>query len=85
MVETALPIVREIITNLGGTSDAKTLVPALNDLKDLLGEGGISEAVDAWLDAHPEATTTVEDDSITPAKLSDTTFVTAEELAQILV
>lgn len=29
----------------------------------------IAEAVDAWLDAHPEATTTVEDGSITKAKL----------------
>lgn len=29
----------------------------------------IQEAVDAWLDDHPEATTTVEDGSILPVKL----------------
>ena len=31
----------------------------------------IAGAVDAWLDAHPEATTTVEDGAITEAKLND--------------
>lgn len=31
------------------------------------------EAVDNWLDAHPEATTTVQDDSITMAKLAQST------------
>lgn len=31
----------------------------------------IADAVDAWLDAHPEATTTVEDGAITSAKLND--------------
>ena len=31
----------------------------------------VTSAVDAWLDAHPEATTTVEDGSITKAKLDN--------------
>lgn len=31
----------------------------------------IAEAVDAWLEAHPEAATTVEDGSLTEAKFSD--------------
>ena len=31
----------------------------------------IAQAVDEWLDEHPEATTTIEDGSITEAKLSD--------------
>ncbi len=31
----------------------------------------IADAVDAWLDAHPEATTTVQDGAITEAKLND--------------
>lgn len=84
MADTAVPIIREIITNLGGTSDAETVVPALNDLKELLGEGGISEAVDAWLDEHPEATTTVEDDAITRAKLNESVALTSDELAAIL-
>ena len=50
--ETAVPIIREIISNLGGTSDAETVVPALKDLQDLLGEGGISEAVADYLTEH---------------------------------
>ena len=31
----------------------------------------VTDAVDAWLDDHPEATTTVEDGAITKAKLSN--------------
>lgn len=52
MAETAVPVVGEIISNLGGTMTAKTLVPALEELKDLLGDGGIDEAVRAYLDEH---------------------------------
>ena len=47
MAETAVPVVGEIISNLGGTMTAKTLVPALEELKDQIGEGGITPAVDA--------------------------------------
>ena len=36
----------------------------------------IQEAVDAWLDDHPEATTTVEDGSILPVKLDSTNIAT---------
>lgn len=36
----------------------------------------IQEAVDAWLDDHPEATTTVEDGSILPVKLDSTNSAT---------
>ena len=50
--ETAVPVIRQIIENLGGTSDAETVVPALKDLQDLLGEGGISEAVATFLTEH---------------------------------
>lgn len=52
MADTAVPVVGEIISNLGGTMTAKTLVPALEELKDLLGEGGITPAVDAWMDEN---------------------------------
>ena len=52
MAETAVPVVGEIISNLGGTMTAKTLVPALEELKDLLGEGGIGGAVNAWMDEN---------------------------------
>lgn len=52
MAETAVPTIGEIIANLGGTMTAKTVVPALEELKDLLGEGGIGGAVNAWMDEH---------------------------------
>ena len=50
-------------------------VDAAETIEDLI-EGHdpdevIADAVDAWLDAHPEATTTVEDGAITSAKLND--------------
>lgn len=39
----------------------------------------IEESVDNWLDDHPEATTTVEDGSITSAKLNDDLVATVAE------
>lgn len=57
MADTAVPIIREIIENLGGSSDAETVVTALEDLKDLLGEGGISEAVADFLTEHGASVT----------------------------
>ena len=45
--------------------DAETSKEFLEDLKN-----GIEPAVDAWLDEHPEATTTVQDGSITPSKFA---------------
>ena len=38
---------------------------------ELDGSGDIATAVGAWLDAHPEATTTVQDGAITTAKLAN--------------
>lgn len=55
MADTAVEAIGEIISNLGGTMTAKTLVPALEELKDLLGEGGITNAVDAWMDENGDA------------------------------
>lgn len=43
---------------------------ALSKIKTGITPEAISNAVDDWLDDHPEATTTVEDGSITAAKLS---------------
>ena len=74
MADTAVETIGEIIANLGGAMTATTVVPALDELKDLLGEGGITAAVDAWLEEHPEATTTVEDGSITAAKFAGDVF-----------
>ena len=74
MADTALETIGDIIANLGGTMTAKTVVPALEELEELLGEGGITDAVNAWLEAHPEATTTVEDGSITAVKFAEGVF-----------
>lgn len=52
MADTAVPTIGEIIANLGGTMTAETVVPALEELKDLLGEGGIGGAVNAWMDEN---------------------------------
>lgn len=41
------------------------------DALELNGDGDISTAVESWLDEHPEATTTVEDGSVTAHKLGD--------------
>lgn len=80
MADTAVPTIGEIIGNLGGTPTAKTVVPALEELKALLGEGGIADAVDAWLEAHPEAIT-VQDGSISFVKLaSDAHYMTTDEI-----
>lgn len=84
MAETAVPVIHEITRNLGGTPASETVVPALEELRDQIGEGGIGQAVSDWLDEHPEATTTVEDDSITPAKLNESVALTSADLAAIL-
>lgn len=83
--ETAVPIINGIVESLGGTSDATTIVPALKELAEVIGSGivdpeAIAAAVDAWLDEHPEATTTVQDDSLTTAKYQDRS-VTGAKLA----
>ena len=52
-------------------------------VKNLVSNDTIENAVDAWLDAHPEATTTVEDGSITPAKLHQDTLDMFDEKADI--
>lgn len=62
-------------------ADAKLTGEAIDDLKsdlDTLNEGGlvlkddvIAENVESWLDDHPEATTTVEDGTLTVAKYSE--------------
>ena len=42
----------------------------IEDLQDALG-GDLESYVNDWLDSHPEATTTVQDGSLTEAKFSD--------------
>lgn len=49
---------------------SESVVPGIEDLIEQTIGGDVSDEVDAWLDAHPEVTTTVQDGSITEAKLS---------------
>lgn len=73
---TELEVLDQIVDVLGGTSGQyETVVPVLQQIKELLASGitdpeAIAEAVAAWLDEHPEATTTVRDGSITGVKLA---------------
>lgn len=46
-------------------------------------DGDITAAVAAWLDAHPEATTTVEDGAISYAKLNSELKATADEVPEL--
>lgn len=72
--DTAVPIINAMIATLGGTPTATTVVPALNQLAEVIGTvdpEAIEASVNAWLDEHPEATTTVEDGAINRQKLAD--------------
>lgn len=77
---TELEVLNEIVDVLGGTSGQyETVVPVLQQIKELLAAGitdpeAIAAAVAAWLDEHPEATTTVQDGSITGVKIADDTI-----------
>lgn len=57
-------------------SKQQPMRPALDDVIDAVNELGdiehyITDAVEDWLDVHPEATTTVQDDSLTTDKYQD--------------
>ena len=71
--ETAVPIINGIVESLGGTSDATTIVPALKELAEVIGSGivdpeAITDAVNAYLDEHPEAM--LQDGSVTGPKFA---------------
>lgn len=58
------------ITELN-TDDKSSAVAAINEVNNRFLEP-VADAVDAWLDEHPEATTTVENNSITEEKINST-------------
>ena len=73
-----------------GTKSAGKVYGLDSNLKPAWIDGGgsvdpsvIAEAVDDWLDEHPEATTTVEDGSITKAKLNSDLQKTVDDVADI--
>lgn len=68
--ETAVPVIMSIVRTLGGDGDPDTVVEALKLLADVIGAldpEAITEAVNAWLEEHPEVT--VPPGSITGEKM----------------
>ncbi len=86
---TELEVLDQIVDVLGGQSGQyETVVPVLQQIKELLASGitdpeSIAEAVTAWLDEHPEATTTVQDGSITVMKLAQDVIELLDNKADI--
>lgn len=65
-----IPAIDTTLTVAGAAADAKATGDAIAEINaEIVPE--ITQSVNDWLDAHPEATTTVEDGSITEAKLND--------------
>lgn len=69
---------REVLDNLGVeyydediTEFSRWRLKVFEGLADLFGEENIIQAIENWLDEHPEATTTVEDGAVTIPKLGD--------------
>lgn len=70
-IETELTdVISDVVGDLEDlhTEDKGDVVGAINEVYDQF-TGGIAEAVSNWMDEHPDVTTTVEDGSITKAKL----------------
>lgn len=62
----------DIVTSGGLNNIEQGIAQNAHDIEDLQGAlgGDMESYVDDWLDSHPEATTTVQDGSITKSKLS---------------
>lgn len=73
----------QITTNKNDIADLKADLNHLNDGGLILKDDVIAENVTDWLDAHPEATTTVQDDSLTTEKYKNGS-VTEAKLADAL-
>ena len=64
-------------------SDIGTTVGLIKALAPKPTAEDVSAAVDAWLDDHPEATTTVQDGSITKAKLDASLQETVDDVGDL--
>lgn len=64
----------DIVTSGGLNNIEQGIAQNAHDIEDLQGAlgGDLESYVNDWLESHPEATTTVQDGSITEVKLSDT-------------
>ena len=84
ITQPSTPVVDSSLSVSGAAADAKETGDQLHELQetvDELNEGGldlkddvIENAVQSWLTAHPEATTTVQDGMITAAKLASALY-----------
>lgn len=69
--------VDDTLTISGSAADSKKVGRELNNIKSNLNQyvdiftGNVGKSVENWLNEHPEATTTVEDDSLTTEKYQD--------------
>ena len=86
MADTVIPTIMDIASDHGwpGGEMPETVIEALGVLAGYIGGGDIDpevieQAVSDWLDDHPEATTTVEDGSITAAKFAPGVFVVLDD------
>ena len=77
MINDILPLSRlvDVVNNSSTDSGVPTAKAVYDAIVDASLGGGAQQIIEDWLDAHPEATTTVQDGSITNAKLA-TSFVT---------
>lgn len=61
---------------------SQSVIPGIEDLIEQTIGGDVRDETDAWLDAHPEATTTIQDGAITKAKIN-TAFLPEIENAYV--
>ena len=84
------PDIDTTLTQSGQAADAKATGDEIADLKEDLNEyesiftGDVDESVKNWLDEHPEATTTVQDGSITANKFNESVDITNNEINSII-
>lgn len=66
------------LSHAGQGAEAKAVGDAIDELRGAISDitvGGVDAVVEQWLDDHPEATTTVQDGSITSEKLTSALYL----------